>query len=70
MPPNVWSNPETKPVIPTPAIGILNVWEFPVDEILKLLPLNPAYKNWAEAPSPFIWVIPIPIFVGASTPPK
>jgi hypothetical protein len=48
----------------------LNVCEFPVEEILNVLPLNPAYKNCADEPILLICVMPIPKFAGGSTPPK
>ena len=59
----VWAKFVTKPVLPEPAIGILNVCVDPVELILKLLPDEPVAKYWIPAVSAFKVVKPVPLLV-------
>ena len=59
IPANDWFKVETKPVDPIPAIGILNVWVEPDDDILNTLPEVPTEKYCCVAVKEFKVVIPV-----------
>ena len=58
-PVNVCAKVETKPVAPTPAIGILNVCVEPEEDILNPLPEVPVAKYWIPIFKPLRVVKPV-----------
>ena len=68
MPAKDWARVDTKPVAPTPAIGMLNVWVDPEEDILNPVPEVPEVKYWADAVKPLTEVIERPATLVHLTP--
>ena len=53
------------PLLEALAVGKLNVWTVPADDIAKSVPLVPVTKVWAEPVNKFNAVMPVPANIPA-----